>query len=103
MKINDFILPFVKLLKSNLKNGLVTEKVLNRLFDVLDNEYGEQKTDVLAVSSLNQCQFLKMNGLKCTNKAMHENKYNGVMVWSCNLHYKKKINVKYEDQVKRLK
>jgi hypothetical protein len=35
LKINDFILPFVKELKGNLKKGLITEQTLDRLFDIL--------------------------------------------------------------------
>lgn len=43
VKVNDFILPFVKKLKGNLKNNLVTEKTLVQLFDVLDGQ-GEQQS-----------------------------------------------------------
>jgi len=42
VKINNFILPFVKELKGNLKKGLVTENTLALLFDVLNGK-GEQQ------------------------------------------------------------
>jgi len=41
VKINSFILPFVKQLKGNLKKGLVTENTLSLLFGAL-KEKGEQ-------------------------------------------------------------
>ncbi len=44
LKINDFILPFVKKLKGNLKNKLVTENTLSQLFDVLDGKYDQQSS-----------------------------------------------------------
>jgi hypothetical protein len=45
VKINNFILPFVKELKGNLKKGLVTEKTLSLLFGAL-KEKGEQQLSV---------------------------------------------------------
>jgi len=45
VKINNFILPFVKQLKGNLKKDLVTEKTLLQLFDVLSGKE-EQQTSV---------------------------------------------------------
>jgi len=42
VKVNNFILPFVKELKGNLKKDLVTENTLALLFDVLNGK-GEQQ------------------------------------------------------------
>lgn len=39
LKINDFILPFVKELKGNLKNKTLTPETLQSLFDVLHGEH----------------------------------------------------------------
>jgi hypothetical protein len=44
LKINDFILPFVKELKGNLKKGLITEQTLDRLFDILRT--GQKQSDL---------------------------------------------------------
>jgi len=38
VKINNFILPFVKQLKGNLKKDLVTENTLSLLFDILNGK-----------------------------------------------------------------
>jgi len=106
MKINEIIVPFVSLLKSNLKIGLVNEKIIQKLFNVLDGSSNEEQLD--AVDLINsspetkfQCCFLKNNGVKCTNKAWHETKFHGAVVMSCNLHYKTKINIEYEKQLKK--
>lgn len=39
VKVNEVILPFVKELKGNLKNGKVTKKTIARLFNVLNNNW----------------------------------------------------------------
>jgi len=36
VKINDLILPFVKVLKGNLKKGMVTDQILSNLFSTLN-------------------------------------------------------------------
>ncbi len=61
LKINDFILPFVKELKGNLKKGLVTEKTLEQLFFVLQgavfnvaDDIGELKHRVSVLETENR-------------------------------------------------
>ncbi len=59
VKINSFILPFVKQLKGNLKRGLVTENILSLLFDVLNGKSEQQHNlfkDPDAVSLVNDLQ-----------------------------------------------
>ena len=59
VKINEFILPFVKELKGNLKKGNVTNKTIERLFNVLNNNW--KQTDALTeeINLKNEVKRLK--------------------------------------------
>ena len=47
IKINNTILPLVKLLKSNLKNGSLTKEIINRLIEIVNNPKAYEQTNVL--------------------------------------------------------
>jgi len=57
VKINDFILPFVKELKGNLKKGKVTKKTMARLFNVLNNNW--EQSSALEEQETSQCDDVK--------------------------------------------
>jgi len=59
VKINEVILPFVKELKGNLKKGNVTNKTIERLFNVLNNNW--KQTDALTeeINLKNEVKRLK--------------------------------------------
>ncbi len=103
LKINEAILPFVIQLKSNLKMGLITDKIINKLLDVMfevsneafNNEYESKQNNT------SRCGFNTQKGIRCKNKVTHvDNFFNDVYVNSCEYHYKNKINVEYEKQLK---
>jgi len=106
MKINNIILPFVTLLKSNLKIGLVDDKMIKRLFNVLNGESNEVQTEVFGSSNqpkyITQCSFVTKKGTRCKNKVSHlDNLFNDFYVNSCENHYKTVINLEAEQQLKK--
>lgn len=60
VKINNFILPFVKELKGNLKKGYVTEATLEKLFSILKSSPENKQTSAFKdLGSLSTAQSLQ--------------------------------------------
>ncbi len=64
LKINEIILPFVKELKGNLKNGLVTPRILQGLFDVLKGNTSDNEIRLKFVQKYDQehLKVVKLEG-----------------------------------------
>jgi len=103
MKINEFIVPFVTLLKSNLKIGTVNQKTIEKLFNVLEGESNEIQTDAIDFNNTSmQCCFKTKKGYRCRNKVSHvDNLFNEIFVNCCEYHYKSVINIEHEKQIKK--
>ena len=69
VKINDFILPFVKELKGNLKKGLVTEETLAQLLGVLQ---GAVFNDVNSAGIIENLQH-HVSNLESENQLLKDN------------------------------